>query len=197
VSSRRDLVGALSALLRVIATSDSLDSVRRGSVHGHARAVAARADRGLIEPVPWTPFVERAHLPPSDKQIKALVQAGKTQAEAEMLFAAQINDRLYANSRYQVLVRDIGEGWVHLSIKRIDQLAIHDWRDLQRIKDELVGPDCEAIELYPASSRVVDQANQYHLWAVRDASYRFPVGFTHDVDDVVDADAIGSGQRVS
>jgi hypothetical protein len=54
---------------------------------------------------------------------------------------------------------------------------VHDWRDLQRIKNELVGPECEAVELYPAESRLVDTANQYHLWADADPTYRFGLGF--------------------
>jgi hypothetical protein len=52
----------------------------------------------------------------------------------------------------------------HLSIKRLDKEPIHDWRDLQEIKNMLVGKQYEAVELYPAESRRVDSANQYHLW---------------------------------
>lgn len=55
---------------------------------------------------------------------------------------------------------------------------MHDWRDLQAIKNELVGPEHEAIELYPAESRLVDTANQYHLWVLKDPSQRIPVGWT-------------------
>lgn len=63
----------------------------------------------------------------------------------------------------------------HVSVRRNDREPVHDWRDLQRIKDELLGPEVEAVELYPANSRVVDAANQYHLWAF--IGYRFPFGF--------------------
>lgn len=74
------------------------------------------------------------------------------------------------------------EVW-HLSIKRRDKRHIHDWRDLQEIKNLLCGPEAEAVELYPADSRLVDAANQYHLWVfMRDGDRnlpRFPVGFTH------------------
>lgn len=66
---------------------------------------------------------------------------------------------------------------VHLSIKRHDRVAMHDWRDLQEIKNQMVGVDAEAIELYPAESRVVDTANQYHLWAFPNG-HRVPVGWT-------------------
>lgn len=67
---------------------------------------------------------------------------------------------------------------VQLSIRRIDRAAVRDWRDFQRIKNQLMGPDCEAIELYPAESRLVDTANQFHLWVVHDPLFRFPFGYT-------------------
>jgi hypothetical protein len=75
---------------------------------------------------------------------------------------------------------------VHLSIKRRDKLPVHDWRDLQRIKTELLGPECEAVELYPAESRVVDTANQYHLWGMADPAFRFPIGWNEGrcLDDI-------------
>ena len=66
----------------------------------------------------------------------------------------------------------------HLSIKYFDKRPIHDWRILQRIKNELVGEECEAIELYPAESRVVDTANQYHLFVFTDPEIRVPCGWT-------------------
>lgn len=86
----------------------------------------------------------------------------------------------WINGLYQVLVFQAAtpEGWpamVHLSIKRRDRQPIHDWRDLQRIKNELCGTDAEGIELYPAESRLVDEANQYHLW-VAEPGARFPIG---------------------
>lgn len=65
---------------------------------------------------------------------------------------------------------------IHLSIKRIDKAPIHDWRDLQQIKNELVGPEHEGVELYPAESRKADSANQYHIWVLAD-KIQFPFGF--------------------
>lgn len=91
------------------------------------------------------------------------------------------NIRCYRNSRYTVWKRELtpvepfGVG-IHLSIKLNDRQVIHDWRDLQRIKNELVGPEVEAVELYPKDSRVVDTSNQYHLWCF--PNYTFPFGQT-------------------
>ena len=103
-----------------------------------------------------------------------------------------LDDALFVNSRYQVAMRDQGP-LVHLSIKRIDQAPVHDWRDLQRIKNELVGAECEAVELYPATSRLVDTSTQYHLWCSRDPSFRFPFGFG---DRLVTYESGSHAQRV-
>lgn len=74
----------------------------------------------------------------------------------------------YLNSRYQVNVSrqraGTDEELVELSIKTLDRAAHHDWRDFQRIKNEIVGPEAEGVELYPAESRLVDTANQYWLY---------------------------------
>lgn len=83
---------------------------------------------------------------------------------------------VWINNRYQVNVFEM-EDLVHLSIKRRDKVPIHDWRELQEIKNRLVGPENEGVELYPAESRVVDMANQYHLWVFKDPTTRIPFGF--------------------
>jgi hypothetical protein len=86
------------------------------------------------------------------------------------------NLRTYLNSRYQVSVFNPDEHspLMHLSIKRCDGAAVRDWRDMQRIKNELLGPEWEGVELYPAESRLTDGANQYHLWCIEG---QFPLGF--------------------
>jgi hypothetical protein len=85
---------------------------------------------------------------------------------------------LWENSHYQVVAREHPDGsfgaYVHLTIRCADGSTRHDWRDFQRIKNELVGPETEAVELYPAESRLVDTANHYHLWVFK--TYRFPLG---------------------
>lgn len=105
--------------------------------------------------------------------------------EADIIAAVEdiyANDKLWRNDRYQVSVRRFeggpdGAAIVHLSVRRLDRAAVRDWRDMQRIKNQLLGPECEAVELYPAESRLVDSANQFHLWGVDDPAYRWPIGF--------------------
>jgi hypothetical protein len=106
------------------------------------------------------------------------------------LCAADFFCRLYRNSRYQVYARRVEAhaGWpvmTHLSYKRLDHGIFIPYRDKMRIKDELVGRDCEGVELLPARSREVDLANEYHAWIFRDPTMRFPFGFpTRYVSDV-------------
>src|SRR6187402_3694185 len=46
--------------------------------------------------------------------------------------------------------------YIHLDIRRLDGGPCNDWRNFQQIKNELVGPEYEAVELFPAESRLVD-----------------------------------------
>lgn len=89
------------------------------------------------------------------------------------------DDAIFLNDIYQVNVRRmIVEGMgrcVHLSIKRRDRQPVTDWRDIQWIKNQLVGPEVEAVQLFPAESRLVDTSNQFHIFCFPDI--RFPFGF--------------------
>jgi len=116
---------------------------------------------------PWSPWVK---LPARDAALGALFIGDAEPPAVE-----------YTNSRYHVAAwfdgdrqHPMGE-WVHLSIKDHGRSARHDWRDLQRIKNELVGPEFEAIEIYPAESRLVDTCNQYHLFVFK--TWKPPQGF--------------------
>lgn len=73
---------------------------------------------------------------------------------------------VWANEHYQVTARIYPDGLVHLSCKREDRLPIHDWRQLQQMKNEIVGPDRWAVEVYPDETCIVDTSNEYHLWVL-------------------------------
>lgn len=106
----------------------------------------------------------------------------------------------FVNDVYQVNMKDIkdedGHTWKYLSIKRRDKKPIHDWRALQRIKNELVGEEYEAIEIYPRESELIDEANQYHLW-VMEKDRICPVGFrgTRMTCTPEEAALVGAKQR--
>lgn len=107
----------------------------------------------------------------------------------------------YASGLYHVAVDketehgfgDMGEGelW-HLSIKRHDREPMQDWRVMQRIKTAICGPESEGLELYPAESRVVDTANQYHLYVFVNCG-TLPFGFQAGARS--DKENAGSRQR--
>lgn len=132
----------------------------------------------------WTPF-ERGDIEDLNKKMAELGQAPE--------------DEVWLNSIYQVNVRRLPapEGWpcdiIHLSIKTRTKRAEHDWRDFQRIKNELVGPEHEAVELYPAESRLIDTSNQYHLWVMADTRFKYPFGWMERA--VWEGNAMGSKQR--
>lgn len=84
-----------------------------------------------------------------------------------------INERwlpqCYINNRYSVQISivtaDIGEV-VHLWIRRHDGSMPRSWSDLQRIKNDMVGPERVAVEVFPPVSELVDGANMAHLWVL-------------------------------
>jgi len=108
-----------------------------------------------------------------------------------------MNDRYQVNA--QTLEAPFGEfvgDVIWLSIKRRDKAPVHDWRDLQVIKNLIVGPEHEGFELYPAESRLGDTANQFHLFVFMDAKVRMPVGFLErEVTGADAARAVGATQR--
>lgn len=71
---------------------------------------------------------------------------------------------VYVNDLYSVFVREIGNDALHVSFHRHDRKAIRDWRHFQAIKNEVAGPERLAVEVFPPESRLVDEANEYHLW---------------------------------
>jgi hypothetical protein len=141
-------------------------------------------------PKAWTPF-ERASL--------NLPTANQLDAYGDMIQKVLKDDEVWLNSHYQVNVRKIKapEGWpcdmIHLSIKRLNKDAVHDWRHFQWIKNELVGEENEAIEIYPSESRLIDTSNQYHLWVFSDPNVKIPLGFT--TRTIWEGNSLGSRQR--
>ena len=85
-------------------------------------------------------------------------------------------DIVWLNDLYQVNERTLDSGIVWLSIKRRDKECIHDWREMQLIKNMLCGAEREAVEIYPAESRLVDTSNQFHLWVLPEGE-RVPFGY--------------------
>jgi hypothetical protein len=159
-----------------------------------------------VEPAPspaMGPF-HPARLPDSAFDPDALAaRHGLTHELAQQQVDRLRGQSIYMNERYQVNVETIREPFgpergtvLWLSIKRRDREPVHDWRELQTIKNMIVGDEHEGFELYPAESRLVDSVNQYHLWVFADPTVRLPVGFRErDVSGPEVAAAQGAKQR--
>jgi len=93
----------------------------------------------------------------------------------ERMLQAATAAKMYENDVYLVQMSD-SPPYMHLTISRHDEQACKSWKDFQQIKNELAGPECEAVELYPAESRLVDTRNEYHLWVIPRPSVRFALG---------------------
>ncbi len=110
-----------------------------------------------------------------------------------------LEEEQWANDDYVVFKRVVPSDdpdtppMIHLSIKNRDRGTRHDWRDFQRIKNQLAGPDWEAVEVYPAEDRLVDMANQYHLWCF---AFKLPFGFgARLVGNQAQADVLTPGAK--
>lgn len=148
----------------------------------------------------WTPLEPASPIPrrPEDAaELRAHIKALWPNVSDAQISTIINTGELWRNHKYQVHVIPCGAlninghntPVVQLSIRRLDRQPTRDWRDFQRIKNQLMGPECEAIELYPAESRVVDTANQFHLWVVADTLFRFPFGWNEG--RIVDGASVG------
>jgi hypothetical protein len=54
-----------------------------------------------------------------------------------------------------------------LGIRRHDQSIDVPWVHKQRIKNEIMGEDAQAVEVFPTQDTLVDGANMYWLWIIR------------------------------
>jgi hypothetical protein len=77
--------------------------------------------------------------------------------------------RFCVNEKYSVqFYREPSEhgDLIRLLIRHHTGKPVRSWHDFQRIKNELVGEETIAVEVYPKESALVDQANCYHLWVI-------------------------------
>ena len=83
---------------------------------------------------------------------------------------------IFQNNLYRAVVRQMSDGTNHISIRNMENSTEIPWKHKQQIKNDICGSEREAVELFPAMSRIVDAANQYHLW-VYPEGYTIPMGF--------------------
>ena len=112
-----------------------------------------------------------ARLKPSRKWTAMKFEGQEMQPDPDNKAATTTLVEYWYNGLYTATVRRHSDGWpfgggpwAKLGIFCEDGEPRHDWRDFQRIKNDLVGPEWEAIELYPAESRLLDPSNYYALF---------------------------------
>jgi hypothetical protein len=118
----------------------------------------------------WTPLKEHHnddfHERPEVVQV-CMEHYGLSE-DAAKAFLQRDHDRsrYYINDLYQIQVQPTGrdDKMLHINIRRRDGGMFKDWRHFQQIKNEIAGPEREAVEIYPAESRKVDTTNKWHLW---------------------------------
>ena len=80
---------------------------------------------------------------------------------------SQESDETWGNDRYTVSVRFLDgdrDGFVELSVHNYNRTPHVPWRHLQQIKNEVLGGDREAVQIFPAEDRLVDTANEFWLY---------------------------------
>lgn len=90
------------------------------------------------------------------------------------------------------------DGWLWLAIHDRPRSTRHDWRELQRVKNAIVGVERDALELYPAEDRLVDTSNEYHLF-VMPTGERFPFGFSERTvtDEATPTEIVGAMRQAA
>lgn len=139
---------------------------------------------------PWTAFEESEPPTVSEEQIASTMNLGMSRESAVLALRRNARDTFFRNSRYEV---QIGEHFNPLSpifvrlkapLFRVTIRPLHlyppgteRYTDFMRIKDELIGAEHEAVEVYPRRSAELDVENAYHLWTMQDELSRFPISF--------------------
>jgi hypothetical protein len=134
-----------------------------------------------------TPLIKADKFKADDKLIEATVRTmGVSFEEARKILNDEIaRETIWVNDKYQIATHTFDHPQLgpcmQINIRRRDGGVIfRDWRDFQAIKNQLAGPECEGLEIYPAESRKVDQTNKYHIWCIltADDEHRIPFGWS-------------------
>lgn len=55
--------------------------------------------------------------------------------------------------------------YIHIRIHRDDSGTVFHWMDIQEIKNQLLGENKIAIQVYPRSDQLVNNGNTCHIWS--------------------------------
>ena len=126
--------------------------------------------------------VKKEKRTPTREEVKAEYKSAKkiaiennqkviTMGLIKKLLTEILNEEVWANNLYECNVRKIPDAKlkndiIHLSIKNYDRNTDIPWQHKQWIKNEVLGREYEGLELFPAESRMINTANQYHIWCL-------------------------------
>lgn len=105
---------------------------------------------------PWQPFIQ---MDLEQSRLRGVcVPAGVTRAYQNNRYLVQVHDNRMTSHGPAILAH----------IMRLDGQPVHNWPELQRVKNEVFGNHATAIEYYPPAREVIDVCNIYWLWIYPD-----------------------------
>lgn len=89
--------------------------------------------------------------------------------------------RAFRNNRYTVMIFDNSATThgpaIRAMIQRLDNEPIpRHWSELQKIKNEIFGPEAVGVEYYPRQSELMDTHNIYWFWIFPEGVLPVPTG---------------------
>ncbi len=121
-----------------------------------------RGMKRLSEFAPWlTPEEKNSLLADEQKAIRTGEWGEWMEVESDHI---RPGSRHWRSKAYGVIVKEVD---AHVKISIHSWAGIRpSWWDVQRIKNEIVGEDATAVEVYPPQSEVVDNEEVFHIWVV-------------------------------
>ena len=123
-----------------------------------------------------------------------------TKRQAKRQFKETCKEIFYANELYQATVdyshwdAKSREGYIYISLKNHKRTTNVSWQHKQWIKNDICGVEAEGVELFPAENRMVNSANQYHIWVLTE-NRKIPCGW-HEGRLVTDNTVEGAKQTL-
>lgn len=116
----------------------------------------------------------------AQKELKRAVSSFEPIDLTKASFVPTGMTRAYRNTRYTVMVYDnakvtTGYATQVLVQKHDDTPILHHWSEMQKIKNEIFGPETTAIEYYPAESSLINSHNIYWMWIYPEGVLPLPI----------------------
>lgn len=97
------------------------------------------------------------------------------------------------NDAFLVSIRRLSNGVRHLRIIS-PTLERPSWWEMQRIKNEVIGPSETAVEVYPPENETIDGLCMYHLW-VLPMGARLPFSLWEMRDEPIEDSILGAVEK--